>query len=381
MSEYQYYEFQAVDRPLTPKQMAELRAYSSRAQITSSSFVNEYHWGSFKGNPDKWVENYFDAFLYLANWGSRWLMLRLPEKLLDRQVAAPYCGGKSASCRWKDDSVILSFRSEDEDPDWIHGEGWLAALVETRSELMRGDHRALYLGWLLAVQSAEIDDKALEPPIPSGLGDLSAALERFADFLRIDGDLMAAAAERSPGEQPANLTGEEIGVWLLNLPSKDKDTILARLIDGNDPHLAAELRQRAILEVRGGEQGTKGPRRTAGDITSRAETLAEIRKKKETEQHAREKARREREQAEKRKNHLESLVGKENSLWAKVDELIATKLPKRYDEAVSLLQDLHDFAAVQGKIADFSFRMRALHNEHIRKPSLGERLRKAKLLE
>ena len=55
MSEYQYYEFQAVDRPLTQEQMSELRAYSSRAQITPSSFVNVYHWGSFKGNPEKWM--------------------------------------------------------------------------------------------------------------------------------------------------------------------------------------------------------------------------------------------------------------------------------------------------------------------------------------
>ncbi len=53
MSEYQYYEFQAVDRRLTQEQMGELRAYSSRAQITPSSVVNEYNWGSFKGNPDE----------------------------------------------------------------------------------------------------------------------------------------------------------------------------------------------------------------------------------------------------------------------------------------------------------------------------------------
>ena len=148
MSEYQYYEFQAVDRPLTREQMSELRAYSSRAQITPSSFVNEYHYGSFKGDPDQWIEKYFDAFLYLANWGSRWFMLRLPKRLLDQQVAAPYDAGESFSCRWKDDSVILSFRSEDEDYEWAEGEGWLASLVPTRSELMRGDHRALYLGWL-----------------------------------------------------------------------------------------------------------------------------------------------------------------------------------------------------------------------------------------
>ena len=42
MSEYQYYEFRALDRPLTQAQMGELRAYSSRAQITSTGFVNVY---------------------------------------------------------------------------------------------------------------------------------------------------------------------------------------------------------------------------------------------------------------------------------------------------------------------------------------------------
>ncbi|MFC1881993.1 hypothetical protein ACFL2S_10925, partial [Thermodesulfobacteriota bacterium] len=48
MSEYQYYEFQAVDRPLTHEQMSMLRAYSSRAQITPTSFVNVYNWGELK---------------------------------------------------------------------------------------------------------------------------------------------------------------------------------------------------------------------------------------------------------------------------------------------------------------------------------------------
>ncbi len=52
MSEYQYFEFQAVDRPLTSKQMDELRRYSSRAQITPSSFVNVYNYGDFRGDPD-----------------------------------------------------------------------------------------------------------------------------------------------------------------------------------------------------------------------------------------------------------------------------------------------------------------------------------------
>jgi hypothetical protein len=33
MSEYQYYEFQAIDRPLTKSEMADLRSYSTRALI------------------------------------------------------------------------------------------------------------------------------------------------------------------------------------------------------------------------------------------------------------------------------------------------------------------------------------------------------------
>ena len=34
------------------------------------------------------MEQYFDAFLYFANWGSRRFMLRLPIKLLDPKTAA-----------------------------------------------------------------------------------------------------------------------------------------------------------------------------------------------------------------------------------------------------------------------------------------------------
>lgn len=41
MSEYQHYEFQAIDRPLTEKEIAELRWYSTRARITPTSFVND----------------------------------------------------------------------------------------------------------------------------------------------------------------------------------------------------------------------------------------------------------------------------------------------------------------------------------------------------
>ena len=47
MSEYQYYEFLAIDKPLTDAQRAKLRKLSSRAEITSTRFTNEYSFGDF----------------------------------------------------------------------------------------------------------------------------------------------------------------------------------------------------------------------------------------------------------------------------------------------------------------------------------------------
>lgn len=111
MSEYQYYEFTAVDRPLTTREQSELRSLSTRADITATSFVNTYEWGNFKGDPRKLMERYFDAHLYLTNWGTRELMVRLPKRVLDPAVVADYCVGDSASawtsggCRRHDNAV------------------------------------------------------------------------------------------------------------------------------------------------------------------------------------------------------------------------------------------------------------------------------------
>lgn len=83
MSEHQGYEFVALDRPLTAKEMAELRAISTRAEITPTRFWNEYHWGDLKADPAALLARYFDAHLYVASWGSRRLLLRVPAESVD----------------------------------------------------------------------------------------------------------------------------------------------------------------------------------------------------------------------------------------------------------------------------------------------------------
>jgi hypothetical protein len=45
--------------------------------------------------------------------------------------------------------VIVEFGSESEWDGEDDGTGWMAALMPLRSDLLRGDLRCLYLGWLL----------------------------------------------------------------------------------------------------------------------------------------------------------------------------------------------------------------------------------------
>jgi len=99
MSEFQYYEFVAIDRPLSAMERNRLRAITSRATITSTRLVNSYEWGNFKADPRDLVAKCFDAFLYYANWGTRRLILRVPSTRLDPRIAKRYLTIRSGSAR------------------------------------------------------------------------------------------------------------------------------------------------------------------------------------------------------------------------------------------------------------------------------------------
>ena len=66
MSEYPYYEFLAIDRPLTKDELDELRALSTRATITPVSFTNEYNWGDSRRDHDNLMQRCFDAHVYVV---------------------------------------------------------------------------------------------------------------------------------------------------------------------------------------------------------------------------------------------------------------------------------------------------------------------------
>jgi hypothetical protein len=211
MSEYQYYEFQAIDEPLNARQMAELRALSTRAEITPTSFTNEYHFGDFRGDPEKVLEKYFDAFFYFANWGTHTLMFRLPAELVNVAELKPYCDGEVVTLKEAGKYVLLEFQSRDEGGDYYdEDEPSLASLISLRTDILAGDLRCLYLGWLAGMDFRDEDDDSAEPPVPPGMRKLSVSLEAFADFMRVDSDLLEVAAEADAATAPAEPTEKDL---------------------------------------------------------------------------------------------------------------------------------------------------------------------------
>ena len=232
MSEYQYYEFRALERPLSKPEQAELRRCSSRASITSNRFVNEYQWGDFRGEPEAWMKRYFDAHLYFANWGSSSLMLRLPLSALDKSLLQEFVGPSpsSAGSGFEDaleviatpEHIILAWRFNDDSgycDRFCDEEGaeWLNRLLPLRDELLGGDTRPLYLGWLARVCAGELGDADVEPPLPAGLASLTAAqqalvagLEGLLDGDADAGDLRARLLDKLREAERRLAVGEEV---------------------------------------------------------------------------------------------------------------------------------------------------------------------------
>src|SRR3954453_17500453 len=174
-------------------------------------------------------------------------MFRLPTEVLGPSataVAEQYLVGDCSTAWTTGGYVVIDLFAEDEggeyDEEWLDASGPLASIVPVRAEMMAGDFRLLYLAWLLAVQNREVDEDVVEPSVPPALGRLSAALSAVAEFLRIDPDLVAVAAERNA---PLNADGTvtKLSGWWAQLPEESKDAFLLRVARGDGARVRGEL--------------------------------------------------------------------------------------------------------------------------------------------
>ncbi|MBB3192264.1 hypothetical protein [Halomonas cerina] len=375
MSEYQYYEFLAVDRPLSVDDQQALREISSRARITATGFTNHYEWGNLKSDPTQLLLRYFDLHVYVAIWGSKRLLIRLPRTALSLMDLDAFqldeCG--LLEVRQTPEGWLIDIDVEgDEEAAWDEfddGSGWMGALAGLRQELLSGDLRLFYLCWLWAVQVDYIREETLEP-LP-GIGPLTPSQQALAEFMALDPMLVEAAAE-SGEKAPA---GSEVEGFLASLSLQEKDALLRRLLEG-DGGVPAELQRR----LRQYGQADQPPRRNVAELKLRADASHE----RHRQAYLEEKARREAEQAAAEEKQRQARVAQVARLgeraWQEALSQIGRRQPKGYEMAAGLLADLRELAIERGDQAAFEARLDRIVAEHRRKGRFLEQLQRHGLL-
>jgi len=254
----------------------------------------------------------------------------------------------------------------------------LSALIPIRAEIARGDHRALYLAWLGCVQERATKNGTTGPPVPPGLQTLTAAQKAFADFLRIDADLIAVASTHSSKARPG-VPHKAMERWVATLSENQKTQWLTRMALDVESHAHAELTRLFRQSARGRHVGGVTHQRV-GDLLAAADIRKEERRRDNASRAAREKTQRERLAALARKRYLKRLATREPAAWRQVEDLIATRRPAEYDQAVKLLSDLRELGILENRVAPVDAQIQRLRDRHAKKESLFTRLRRAGLI-
>ena len=382
MSEYQYYEFVAIDEPLTPKQMAELRSRSSRASITPTSFVNDYQWGNLKGDPVDWMRRYFDAHVYVANWCTCCLYLRVPKNAFDAGTLQVFETESVFLVDGTKTHWLLEWTlSENDNYDRFaeeDGRGWMGRLTPLRDELLRGDMRPLYLGWLAGVSAGEVDEKTTEPPPPPGLSRLTAAQHSLAEFLEVDEDLLTAAGlSDQQATKPDSKGDAELDAWIAELPTAEKAAVLKLLLAGHAQQAERRLKLRFLAWQR--EQRPTGEaelrRRTVAELQTLAVSAAETRKSQEAAQRKRAEAK----QQAKRESYLRTLAADFDKCWQVADKRAERGIASAYEELKCALVDLSEAYTLCASRTDFERKLVQFMARHGKRGALVRRLAEAGL--
>jgi hypothetical protein len=371
MSEYQYYEWQTIDRPLSASEQAAVNELSSHMDtVTSAQAIVTYSWGDFKHDPQKVLLKYFDAFLYDSNFGVRKLMFRLPKNLVDVPSIQPYLLEDWIMLEEHSKYFVLEIEINDEIDffEWIESEGILGQLTPLREQLLQGDTRMLYLAWLKAISrdDPEVWEEEPEPPVPAGLKKLNASLQALTEFFEIDPHLISSAAVASKNMESARAPDLESAIS--KLTRTESDAHLLQIVRG-EPGAVLSLKKRLTALSGGNPSLQSQSRRTASQLFEQAGKV-----EMEAKRQAREEAER------KRIRRLETLAQEEEANWVYAENLLGQKRGSAYDEATKLLVELHDMAEYKQSRNKFAERFKLICDRYGKSAVLMGRFRRAGLI-
>jgi hypothetical protein len=382
MSEYQYYEFAAVDRQLTRTEMEELRSVSTRAVITPSGFTNHYEWGDLKADPADWMRRYFDGFVHTANWCSCRLALRVPLATFGKGDLKPFATRHALTIEAGKEHWLIDW-SLDESQDYERfsmegGSGWMRRLLPLRDELLRGDLRPLYIGWLAAAGAGELRDTAPEPEAPPGLSTLSAPQQALVEFMEVDPDMLAAAAAGSASAPEAD-SGQDARVesWLGEWSRDDMASVLKLIAQGQASTAERQVKARyaAWLKSQHPSPAPHTQRRSLAQLRELAQSAAQVRLKRE----AADRAALEIKHRQQRDHALRLLMADVDKHWSAIDALAQRGTASGYEQAVRTLVDLAEGYALTSSRAKFDSALRHWLVRHATRGALLRRLKEADL--
>jgi hypothetical protein len=382
MSEHQVYDFRCVDSMLDAAQKRELRAISTRATITSVSFHNTYQWGDLKGDPRVMLVDHFDAFFYLTNWGSRWVMFKFPAALVPSEALEPYALSECLEV-WEDEGhTILELHAMNEEgyfDEWWEYEESLDTLIELRADIMAGDHRALFVFWLGSIASTglewwDLDEGTALPPLPAGLDALTPPYDHLSGLFELDRDAVTAAAERGPSGPAGEATSRPIEEVLSALSPARKDALLTRVAAGD-----ASVRAELLAATRPTDEA---PPLAHADLVAILERAKQVRAEREREliaRRERERAEKVRLEAERRRAYLEGLVTSWDATWDTIYGSIDEGNRGAYADAARLMADLLEVIEEGPRRAEILTRVAELRDLYPRRYALQQELTQAGL--
>jgi len=360
VSEYQYFEFKALDRPLTAEQQTAIRRISHEVELTPVGAVFTYTAGSFRADPKAVLAQYFDAMIHLTGWGDKRLMFRFPVSLVDLEQVRAYGDPLGKRVTWSvgNDYAMLDIHFlRDSGAGWIEAERWLPSLVPLRVDILRGDTRVLYLAWLKSLESEDAEDATDEPPVPPGMHELSPQLEAFLELFEVDPYLLEVAVDESAEISgfptgsgyypPFGMAEADARRAVEALSRHESDAYLLRIARGEplaDVAMLRRLRELAAVSATG-----ISPRRTTTQLLAAA-------------REARVRSDGQRAQAAEAQHivELEDLAAREEQAWAVVERLVTRRDARVHDEAVDMLLKLREAAVYKGHLPAFEKRMAAL---------------------
>ena len=366
----------ASDRPLTRAQLEEVNDLSSHIDASSTHALIEYHWGDFKYNPIEVLRDYFDGFLYWANWGSPQLAFRFPRSILPPTLLDGYDLDDFVTFTRLADYDILDIHfGEMESPDeWTEYE--LGSLMPIRDELMNDDLRSLYIVWLASQimmegyydededdEDEEDDEEEVRvPPVPPGFGTLTEAQQALAELLQVPQELLVAAGRH--GNAAAPTIEDDVAERVSLLPPERRDEYLLRLAR-NEPGLSHIL----INELRVLSKDRETPTLPTGECVNYATLLTESRAVKAQ----LERERRQQEQLAHQR-HLQNVHDHRDDYWRQAEQAVARGTGTGYDEADRLLNELRNAADYFNEMQEFQAHFRAWVRPHLRRPAFIKRL-------